>query len=97
MIGYINMTDSILLKQILFSITRHKSRSILAILGIFWGTLSVIMLMSLGDSFYNYQKQQMDQIADGKTLFYLGKTQLPYQGKPPGQTIHMRIADLNQL
>ena len=97
MIGYINMTDSILLKQILFSITRHKSRSILAILGIFWGTLSVIMLMSLGDSFYNYQKQQMDQIADGKTLFYLGKTQLPYQGKPPGQTIHMRIADLTQL
>lgn len=66
-------------------------------LGIFWGTLSVILLMSLGDSFYLYQKNAMDTIADGKTLVFFGQTQLSYQGKPPGQTIHMRTADLDLL
>ena len=91
------MSNSILFKQIVFSISRHKSRTILAVLGIFWGTLSVILLMSLGDSFYLYQKNAMDTIADGKTLVFFGQTQLAYQGKPPGQIIHMRTADLALL
>ncbi|MDF1761117.1 MAG: ABC transporter permease [Coxiellaceae bacterium] len=83
-----------LIHQTLNSLRTHKLRSFLALFGIMWGTLSVVLLLALGNGFYNYNQHQMMKIANGQIFMRAGMTTKPYQGRPSGQFIHIKVNDI---
>ncbi len=83
-----------LLKQTLRDMLQHKTRSILAIFGIVWGTVAVVLLLALGQGFYTASKAGMMSFAQGALLGFVGSTSMPYQGLPTGRAIHLKAADI---
>ncbi|MDF1797217.1 MAG: ABC transporter permease [Coxiellaceae bacterium] len=83
-----------LMHQTLNSLRTHKLRSFLALFGIMWGTLSVVLLLALGNGFYNHNQHEMRRIANGQIFMRTGITTKPYQGRPTGQIIHIKVKDI---
>ncbi len=83
-----------LFHQTLNSLRTHKLRSFLALFGIMWGTLSVILLMALGNGFYNHNQHEMLKIANGQIFMRVGMTSKPFEGRPSGQLLHLKTDDL---
>ncbi|MDF1760355.1 MAG: ABC transporter permease [Coxiellaceae bacterium] len=83
-----------LLHQTMNSLRAHKLRSFLALFGIMWGTLSVVLLLALGNGFYNQSQHNMQKIANGQIFLRAGLTSKPYQGRPSGQIIHLKVKDI---
>jgi putative ABC transport system permease protein len=86
-----------LIKQIFRDMRQHKLRSALAVFGIVWGTVTVVLLLSLGQGFYNASKKSMASFSQGTLLGYVGKISLSYQGLPKGDVVHLRADELMQL
>jgi putative ABC transport system permease protein len=83
-----------LTQQILREMRVRKLRSILALFGIVWGTVAVILLLSLGHGFYLASKKNMSHLVDGMLIFNHSVTSLPFRGMPPGQSIHIKASDV---
>lgn len=83
--------------QILRDMQARKVRSLLAMFGICWGTLSVIILLALGHGFYQYNRRNVLSIADGTVIFWTGRTHKSYKGMPKGATVHLKLKDLHAL
>lgn len=81
-------------RQTIISIRLHKLRSFLALFGIMWGSLSVVLLLAIGSGFYNQSQDNMRRIANGQIFFRAGLTSKPYHGKPIGQIIHIKVRDI---
>ncbi len=84
-------------KQILREMLHYKTRSIMALFGIVWGTVAVVLLLSLGNGFYRENLRNMQGFADGTLVFSRGSTSMPYHGTLPGQTIKFKINDIIKL
>jgi putative ABC transport system permease protein len=83
-----------LTRQILREMHTRKLRSILALFGVIWGTMTVILLLALGQGFYTASKNNMNGFIEGTLLFNHGVTSMPFRGLPPGRLIHIRARDV---
>src|SRR3990167_6981046 len=86
-----------LLKQILLNFWRHKIRTCFALFGIIWGTIAVILLLSLGHGFYQASIKNLAFINNGTIFIWPGTTSKPYAGLAPGQNIHVRMNDMIEV
>lgn len=93
----INMLFYEFIQQIFYDMWRHKLRSFLALFGIVWGTMAIIVLLALGQGFYNKQMRALASLAAGTLEVYLDKTTKPYQGLPSGQKILVKTKVINSL
>lgn len=84
-------------RQILLDMRTHKVRSLLALFGIVWGTIAVVVLLALGQGFFNYNKKNIEALANGAILIFPGKTSIAYSGLPQGQVINFRLTDVLNL
>ncbi|MDF2866568.1 MAG: hypothetical protein K0S11_38 [Gammaproteobacteria bacterium] len=85
------------IQQIFHDMWNHKLRSLLALFGIVWGTMAVIVLLALGQGFYDKQMRALASLAAGTLEIYLGKTTKPYQGLPLGRRILVKAEVINNL
>ena len=86
-----------LAKQIIREMLKKKLRSFLALFGILWGTLAVILLLALGRGFYQASLNNMHGFVIGTLIFNHGETSIPFFGTPPGQNIIIHAADVLPL
>jgi len=86
-----------LLQQIFHDMWVHKLRSLLALFGIVWGTVAVVVLLALGQGFYERQMHRLASLASGTIEVYLGLTSKPYQGLPVGREIPLKANDIVEL
>lgn len=86
-----------LCQHIFRDMKRHKVRSILAMLGIIWGTVAVVMLLALGEGFYLANEKNMMGFADGTILVIPHKSSKIYQSLPPQHAIEIKAADVFKL
>ncbi len=84
----------ILSRQILSEMGAHKLRSALALFGIFWGTLTVILLLALGGGFHQASQQKVGRIADGVIFAMPGVRDRSWLGIPKGQPLHIQSHDV---
>ncbi len=75
----------------------RKLRTFLAMFGIVWGTIAVVVLFSLGQGFYQYQKKQIFFLSSGTIWAFPSTTSKPYQGMPQGRKINIKASDLMQM
>ena len=77
-------------KQLLKELWKRKVRTFLSVFGVFWGTVSVVLLLSLGSGYYKASVKSLSAIADGALLFYPGTSNLSYRGYPAGMKINIK-------
>jgi putative ABC transport system permease protein len=85
---------NVLIKQILKDMWQYKLRSLLALFGIFWGTLTVILLLALGQGFHQASKENMLKLVDGTFFIIFKTTTKSYKGFPQGQKVRVKAVDI---
>jgi putative ABC transport system permease protein len=76
--------------QFVNDMRKQKLRCFLTMSGITWGTMSVILLLSLGESFRDAAMKSMTGMGNNILILGGGRTTLPYAGMPPGRPIRLR-------
>src|SRR5262245_32917510 len=86
-----------LMQQISRDMWKRKLRSLLALFGIVWGAVAVVLLLALGNGFSIASKNNMSNYVDGTLLFSPGVTSQPWQGTPIGTNINFKVTDIAKL
>jgi len=76
---------------------KQKKRAILTILGIAWGTFSIVLLLAFGEGLGRQLRKANKGFGDGIVLVYGGQTSIPYQGMGKGRRIRFVEDDYKLL
>jgi len=80
-------------RQTWISISAHKLRSGLTMLGIVWGIASVILLVGLGRGFNEDQKTRMRSIGTDIAILFGGRTSAQAGGYAAGRPVRLTVDD----
>ncbi|WFB47200.1 ABC transporter permease [Vibrio coralliilyticus] len=78
---------SSLLQQTWQTLIAHRMKSILAIIAIAWGVISVVVLIALGEGFYRHQSQSFSFMVNNVQVVFPAQTSKPWQGLPSRREI----------
>ncbi len=84
-------------QQILRDMKMRKLRSFLALFGIVWGTIAVVIMFAIGQGFYQQHHQRFQALAQGRIGFYLNQTSKSYQGYPNGRRIIIHADEVGNI
>ncbi|KFI10593.1 ABC transporter permease [Vibrio coralliilyticus] len=80
---------SSLLQQTWQTLIAHRMKSILAIIAIAWGVISVVVLIALGEGFYRHQSQSFSFMVNNVQVVFPAQTSKPWQGLPSRREIRI--------
>lgn len=84
-------------KEILDTITRNKSRSLLTGFGVFWGVFMLIVLMGGGQGLKELLQTNFSGFATNTAVIWAQNTTKPYKGFNKGRSWQMEEKDLERL
>ncbi len=84
-------------KEILDTITRNKSRSLLTGFGVFWGVFMLIALMGGGQGLKEMLQNNFAGFATNTAIIWAQNTTKPYKGFNKGRSWQMEEKDLERL
>lgn len=84
-------------KEILDTITRNKSRSLLTGFGVFWGVFMLIVLMGGGQGLKELLQVNFSGFATNTAVIWAQNTTKPYKGFNKGRSWQMEEKDLERL
>ena len=84
-------------KEILDTITRNKSRSLLTGFGVFWGIFMLIALMGGGQGLKELLQNNFAGFATNTAMIFAQNTTKPYKGFNKGRSWQMEMSDLQRL
>lgn len=74
-------------QEIFSSIRRHKLRTILTALGVFWGIFMLVILLGAGQGLQNGVAYEFRDDAINSVWVRRGTTSIPYEGLPKGRRV----------
>ncbi|HAS8247103.1 TPA: FtsX-like permease family protein [Vibrio vulnificus] len=80
---------SALLQQTWQTLMAHRMKSVLAMIAIAWGGLSVVVLIALGEGFYRHQTQQLSFLVNNVQVAFPSSTSKPWHGLPSRRQIQL--------
>lgn len=83
--------------EIFDSLKRHKLRTFLTALSVWWGIFMLIILLGAGKGLQNSVEHNFRDDAINSIWVYRGKTSEPYQGLPAGRQIQFSNADYDLI
>ncbi len=83
--------------EIFSSIRRHKLRTFLTALSVFWGILMLIILVGAGSGLENSVEYNFADDAVNSIWIFQGRTSIPYQGLPVGRFIQFDNRDYEMI
>jgi putative ABC transport system permease protein len=83
-----------LLKDFLSDLRVHRTRAILTLLAITWGTIAVVLLLSFGSGLGTQMMKGLTNAGNRILIVYGGETGLAYQGLPKGRSIDLSEDDV---
>ena len=89
--------DSDTYKEILDTITRNKSRSLLTGFGVFWGVFMLIALMGGGQGLKEILQNNFAGFATNTAVIWSQNTTKPYKGFDKGRQWNMEVRDMERL
>ena len=84
-------------REILGSITRNRSRSILTGFGVFWGIFMLMLLVGGGQGLKDLLMQNFEGFAQNTCIIATSSTTKPYKGFKKGRTWNLEYADVDRL
>ena len=85
------------LRQMLADVKRQKLRTLLTVLGITWGTVSVSLLVAFGEGLQKEIERQQHGLGENIVIAWPSRTSLPYQGLGKGRRIRVDQDDIDAL
>ncbi|NQT24571.1 ABC transporter permease [candidate division KSB1 bacterium] len=86
-----------LLREFFQDIKTQKTRAILTMMAITWGTLAVILLMAFGTGLGRQVKIGVRGAGNQSIRVFGGQTRIRYKGLPIGRDINLMMDDYNML
>ena len=84
-------------QEIFTSISRHKLRTFLTMLGVAWGIFVLVFLMGAGSGLKNGVNEEFRDDAVNSIWLWRGQTSKPYKGLPSGRAIRFNNSDYEFL
>jgi putative ABC transport system permease protein len=78
-----------LLKEFFQDLKAHRTRAILTLVAITWGTVAVVLLLSFGEGLGDQMMKGLLNAGDRILIVYGGETGLVFEGLPKGRRIRM--------
>lgn len=84
-------------QEIFDSLRKHKLRTALTALGVFWGIFMLIFMLGMGSGMQNAVFSNFGSQAKNVMYVWTNGTSLPYQGFQPGRTPRLNMDDVEYL
>lgn len=84
-------------EEILITITRNKTRSLLTAFGIFWGIFMLVALMGGGQGLQNMMSANFEGFATNSAFFASNRTSEAYKGFRKGRAWDLEISDMERI
>lgn len=81
--------------EIIQTLTRNRSRSLLTAFGVFWGIFMLVLLLGGGNGLSTMMAKQIGDFAPNSGLIQSDKTSEPYMGFPKGRYWNLNIDDID--
>jgi len=91
------MTSLSFLRQMLQDVRHQKVRTLLTLLGITWGTVSVALLVAFGEGLDARVRKNMRGLGDSIVIAWPSATSMPFEGLGKGRKIRVAEEDLEAL
>ena len=88
------MPDRDTLQEILATIRKHKLRTGLTALGVFWGIFMLIFVLGMGKGLENGVFRDFGSRAKNVMYVWTERTTQPYQGFQPGRAPQLKLEDI---
>jgi putative ABC transport system permease protein len=86
-----------LLKDFFQDLRAHRTRAILTVVAITWGTVAVVLLLSFGEGLGHQMHSGLINAGNRIMILYGGETGMQYEGMPRGRRIRMVEEDAELL
>ncbi len=86
-----------LLKEFFQDLRAHRTRAILTLIAITWGTVAVVLLLSFGEGLGNQMMSGLLNAGDRIMIIYGGETGKTFEGLPKGRRIRLVEDDVDLL
>lgn len=86
-----------LLKEFWQDLKIHKTRALLTIMAIAWGTIAVVLLLAFGEGLSQQMQNGLLNAGNRIMIVYGGETGLAFQGLPKGRRVRMVEEDIGLL
>ena len=91
------MTSLSFLRQMLQDVRHQKVRTLLTLLGITWGTVSVALLVAFGEGLQKRIQRSQRGLGESIVIAWPSRTSLPWEGLGKGRRIRISEDDLEIL
>lgn len=85
------------LRELLDSILRNRSRSILTGFGVFWGVFMLMLLVGGGKGLKELMEKNFEGFAQNTCIVFANTTSQPYMGFRKGRTWNMTYTDVDRV
>lgn len=86
-----------LLKEFLGDLKTHRTRALLTIIAITWGTVAVVLLLSFGNGLGTQMQNGLLNAGNKIMILYGGETGMQFEGMPKGRKIRLVEDDAEML
>ncbi|MBI4428766.1 MAG: ABC transporter permease [Ignavibacteriales bacterium] len=86
-----------LLKEFFQDLKAHRTRALLTLIAITWGTISVVLLLSFGEGLGTQMLNGLLNAGDRIMVVYGGETGLTFEGLPKGRRVRLVEDDVDLL
>lgn len=84
-------------QEIFSTLSKHKLRTALTSIGVFWGIFMLTFLLWAGKGFENGVNNGFPKVTNTVWIWSQGVTQIPYQGMPIGRYIRLKADDVEAI
>jgi putative ABC transport system permease protein len=83
--------------EVIGSLYRNKLRSFLTMAGIAWGLASMVIIVAMGDSFKEGQRNNTKELGNNLVILFGGRTEMQAGGQRAGRRIRLNVDDAANL
>lgn len=84
-------------EEILITITRNKTRSLLTAFGVFWGIFMLVALMGGAQGLQDMMASNFKGFATNSAIFGTNRTSIAYKGFQKGRAWDLELNDVNRI
>jgi putative ABC transport system permease protein len=86
-----------LLKEFVFDLKLNRTRAILTLVAVTWGTIAVVLLLAFGEGLGNQMEAGSINAGNKIMILFGGETGMQFEGMPKGRKIRMVEEDVEML